>query len=215
MALTRYRHFWTSRLIGAGIPERQVTRATTNDQGETVQSVVTAEALVNNADLSGILKNYTPPRFLRALREVEVGKYMNERILGRLSAPDMNFSIVIPSDYERLYGYNVDYSLEVVEELHNNTGASLRFVTDEITGTLFDRQSGMYNRAQQDRDWTLIFITKTFKRIFSDDADGNVNAIVVIDVNVQNGTFNQYGPVTTEGTRLRNMMDTNLVIGAA
>ena len=227
MALSRYRHFWSSELASAGIA-RNLWGHSDPDDFHDIQL-----DLANGANLAGILKAYEPPRFMREVRQVATGKYLNERILGRLDPEATNFTIVMPSEYERMYGYNADYEFEIVEELHDNENGDLMTLTDVAVGTLFDRESTRYEQGSADRDWTYRFILKTFKRtlalpasrehlpaITTGPADQRRDAvptypatisnteIVLIDVNVPNGTFN-FAPAMPGGTG-RSMFGKNL-----
>ena len=161
MALTRYRHFWQSKLELA-----PVHGAGSGDLGGSGE--------VSDVDITGILKSYSPPRIVREVRQVETGKYLNERILGRLMPEETNFSITMPSDFEVFYAYNHDYQFEIVEELHSNVaGVAIRYVIDEVRGTLFDREWTDFTQAGGDRDVTLHFILKNYVRLFSNDVTGS------------------------------------------
>ena len=174
MALTRYRHFWSSRLMAApvlstGGSDLGIPAAPTIVPGQpTPPAASQAGQPISGVDITGILKSYKPPRFVRAVRQVEVGKYLNERILGRLQPDETNFSIVTASDYESLYAYNQDYEFEIVEELHSNNGNAIRLVVDLATGTLFDREVSAYQQNGQDRDTTMRFLLKAYTRSFMD-----------------------------------------------
>ena len=178
MAIRRYRHFWGARLVAANIDQ-------TNTAGviQPVGAGLYQQDLATSTeafDLASIIKNYEPPRFMREVREVATGKVVNERILGRMDAPATNFSITLPSEFERLYGYNTDYRFEITEELHDNAGGRLMLLTDLVEGFLFDRESSMYEHGSADRDWTLRFILKKFTRTMKypqmgdDDNQGTV-----------------------------------------
>ena len=191
MALTRYRHFWSSKLEAA--PVRKA-HATDLGNAEMVNS------LIQDVDITGVLKSYSPPRFVREVRQVETGKYLNERILGRLQPEETNFSIVLPSDFESLYAYNQDYQFEIVEELHSNAAAGIRTVIDLVTGTMFDREWADFMQNAQDRDVTLRFILKEYTRDFYDvDPDnGNVSnktSVIAIKAGLAtgSGTFRTRG----------------------
>ena len=163
MAIRRYRHFWTSQLNRAAIP-------TTNPSATQAGTIAPASAglfqtdIADDTDLSSIIKNYEPPQFLREVREVATGKVVNERILGRLDAPATNFSITLPSEFERFYGYNTDYEFRIDEELHDNQGGRVLIIRDLVWGTMFARESTMYEHGTSDRDWTLRFILRKFTR---------------------------------------------------
>lgn len=167
MAIRRYRHFWTASLFNAAIPELH-PRGTATDDPVMITPGSYQHDLAHGthatADLSSILKNYEPPRFMREVREVATGKVVNERILGRLDAPATNFSITLPSEFERMYGYNADYNFIIVEELHDNQGGIPMNLRDNVIGTMFDRESSMYEHGSADRDWTIRFILKKFTR---------------------------------------------------
>ena len=169
MALTRYRHFWSSKLELA-----PVQSAGFGDLG-TNRAQLSEKNTLSDVDITGVLKAYSPPRIVREVRQVETGKYLNERILGRLQPEETNFSITMPADFEVFYAYNSDYQFEIVEELHTNvseTGYGIRYVIDEVRGTLFDREWTDFMQNGQDRDVTLHFILKTYKRMFSQTATG-------------------------------------------
>ena len=155
---------------------------------------VPAGQTITDVDLTGVLKSYSPPRFVRSIRQVETGKHMNERILGRLQPEETNFSVVLASDFEALYAYNQDYQFEIVEELHSNaSGAGIRYVIDLATGTLFDREWSAYTQNDQDRDITLRFILKAYTRTFMDitrvnNRDVRSHVIPVISMAAGTGT---------------------------
>ena len=172
MALNRYRHFWSSRL------ERTAMRSA----GPGDISGGAADSEITDVDMVGVLKSYSPPRIVREVRQVETGKYLNERILGRLQPEETNFSITIPSDFEIFYGYNHDYWFEIAEELHNNNNANVRFAVDDVVGTLFDRDWTDFSQAGSDRDLTLHFILKRYTRVHSDDVNGLDNAVVLMNI---------------------------------
>ena len=172
MALTRYRHFWSAKILAAPVLSTGGT-----DLGNPVtppvvpgepppEPAVPVGQPIQDVDITGILKSYSPPRFVRQIRQVETGKYLNERILGRLQPEETNFSIVMASDFEALYAYNQDYVFEIIEELHSNQGGGVRYVADVATGTLFDREWAAYAQNGQDRDITLRFILKAYSRSF-------------------------------------------------
>ena len=214
MALTRYRHFWSSYLEAA-----PVLKAHATDLGSGA-----ADSLIQDVDLTGVIKSYSPPRFVREVRQVETGKYLNERILGRLQPEETNFSIVLPSDFESLYAYNQDYVFEIIEELHSNAAAVVRRVTDLVTGTLFDREWSDYMQNAQDRDITLRFILKTYTRTFQDqDQDGNPTGETIPVISITSGLaatgtgdFLTYGReaagiTTSTGDKLVSMFGPNRV----
>ena len=142
---------------------------------------------------------------MREVRQVATGKYLNERILGRLDPEMTNFSIVMPSEFESMYGYNADYQFEVEEELHDVGNGEIMLLTDEVVGTLFDRESTRYEHGSSDRDWTFRFILKTFKRTLKmkeASAQENNTVVELINVNIAAGTFNFLGSGTaTEANR--------------
>ena len=176
MAIRRYRHFWTARLHGAAVDEinpRTANNPPTVTPGS-YQHDIAAGQFGTDADLSSIIKNYEPPRFMREVREIATGKVVNERILGRMDAPATNFSITLPSEFERMYGYNADYNFIIEEELHDNEGGIPMLLRDDVTGTLFDRESSVYEHGSADRDWTIRFILKKFKRTL--EYPGNSNS---------------------------------------
>ena len=192
MALRRYRHFWGSSLEASAVG----TARTVGDPmvaGSAGQSVGDLEV---GDDLTSIIKAYNPPEFARSVRQVEVGKVMNERILGRLDPEATNFSVVMTSDFELFYGYNHDYRFRIVEELHNNHNATIRYATDVVTGTLFRREWGDYRHNDQDRDVTLHFLLRAYQRTFSDNEDGTGRQWMTIDVNMRTQTFRHAGRVT-------------------
>ena len=185
MALKRYRHFWGSSLQAAA-PATAVAM-----NGDSLGD------LSDGADLVSIIKSYNPPEFHRFVRQVETGYVMNERILGRLDPEATNFSIAMSSDFEIFYGYNHDYRFQIVEELHNNNNANVRYAIDTVTGTLFRREWGDYMQNGQDRDVTLHFLLKQYKRMFSRDARGMDGQWLVLDIDVPAGKFLHAGRATT------------------
>ena len=182
MAISRYRHFWSSKLEFA--PTGTVAGGATNETRNTATGAVTrgtANAAVT-LDLTGILKSYSPPRIVREVRQIETGKYLNERILGRLQPEETNFSLTIPSDFEEFYVYNGDYQFEILEELHGNNNPRIRYVVDEVKGTLFDREWTDFMQNGQDRDVTLHFILKNYTRTFANDVFGGGNPVEVFSI---------------------------------
>ena len=176
MALRRYRHFWSSKLIGSAVDGAgsAATGAEFTDRGDLAGGDV-------DSDLTSIIKAYNPPEFAREVRQVETGKVMNERILGRLDPEATNFSITMPSDFEVFYGYNHDYQFEIEEELHDNDGSEIRLVEDVVEGTLFRREWSDFMHNGQDRDVTLHFILKKYSRTFMDQGGGNANKVIDIE----------------------------------
>ena len=191
MALGRYRHFWSSK----------IERAPVRSIGGT-DLMPSSGDIINDVDITGVLKSYSPPRFVREVRQVETGKHLNERILGRLDPEATNFSIVLPSDFESLYAYNQDYQFEITEELHSNAaGVGIRYAIDLVEGTLFDREWSDFMQNAQDRDITLRFILKSYTRTLSDNEDGSMATggspnVVVLQVtaglDTSAGTFQTY-----------------------
>ena len=185
MALGRYRHFWSSKVEGApvlstGGSDLGTPPAPTADDPS---PSVPLNQTITDVDITGVLKSYSPPRFVREVRQVETGKHMNERILGRLDPEATNFSIVLPSDFESMYAYNQDYQFEIIEELHSNAaGVGIRYATDLVTGTLFDREWADFMQNAQDRDITLRFILKEYTRTLSDTIGGSGNVIKVLEI---------------------------------
>ena len=188
MALTRYNHFWH---MGAS----QIPVAGAGDG-----DVVIGSGAPFAFDMAQIIKTYSPPRFLRELREVEVGKYVNEQILGRLNAAEMNYSITMPSDFEAFYAWNHDYKFKAIRDLHNRRATAIRYRTDIIEGTLFDREEGDYMHNNQDQDITLHFVLKTYERFFSDDEAGTMNKVEVIQINRETGHFWMRGRISATAT---------------
>ena len=222
MAISRYRHFWSSKLEFA--PTGTVAGGATNETRDANTGAVTrgkANAAVT-LDLTGILKSYSPPRIVREVRQIETGKYLNERILGRLQPEETNFSLTIPSDFEEFYVYNGDYQFEILEELHGNNNPRIRYVVDEVKGTLFDREWTDFMQNAQDRDITMHFILKTYTRTFTDSPTGAiadtmasgstpavvVNAVKVIDINLETTPqkFNTLGPADPTATAAMRRM---------
>ena len=202
MAITRYRHFWSSKLEFAPIGGSSAN-GDLADPG----------AGISDFNMTGILKSYSPPRIVREVRQIETGKYLNERILGRLLPEETNFSIVMPSDFEAFYVYNGDYQFEIIEELHGNQERLIRYVVDEVQGTLFDREWSDFMQNGQDRDITLHFILKKYTRTFTNHMDGGdltgaqataSNNVKVIDIDLTSTPqkFNTIGrgmPAATSG----------------
>ena len=184
MALRRYRHFWGSSLQAAAV-------ATALDMnGDSVGD------LAPGANLVGVVKSYKPPEFHRFVRQIETGFVMNERILGRLDPDATNFSIAMASDFEIFYGYNHDYRFQIVEELHNNNNGNLRYAVDVVTGTLFRREWSDFAQNGQDRDVTLHFLLKQYKRSFTQKSDGSGGIWVVLDIDIPAGKFLHAGRAT-------------------
>ena len=177
MALTRYNHFW-----GFGATQIPVAGAGDGD-------IAIGTAAPYAFDMRNIVKAYSPPRFIRELREVEVGQYVNEQILGRLNAAEMNFSLTMPADFEALYAFNHDYKWKAIRQLHNRTATAIRYRTDIIEGTLFDREEGDYMHNGQDQDITLHLVLKTYERFFSNDEAGQVNKVQTLVINRESGHF--------------------------
>ena len=184
MALRRYRHFWGSTLEDAALAPA------VDQDGNSIGD------LENGDDLTSIIKAYNPPEFARSVRQVPVGKVMNERILGRLDAEATNFSITMSSDFERLYGYNHDYRFRIVEEMHSNDSPNVRYATDLVTGTMFRREWASFQHNDQDRDVTMHFLLRKYTRLFSDNDDGSGFPWYAIDIDVVAGEFRHAGRVT-------------------
>ena len=184
MALRRYRHFWSSALVSSAVDPYGDRAGADGDFTERGDLYVATSGTVDAADLTSIIKAYNPPEFAREVRQVQTGKVMNERILGRLDPEATNFSVTLPSDFEIFYGYNQDYRFEIEEELHANDAANVRLVEDIVEGTMFRREWSDYMHNGQDRDVTLHFILKSYTRTFMDKGTGE-NAVQVL--NIQTG----------------------------